>query len=128
MLSRKDGVATRSPLAAKKFQIHSNGSTLRTLRKGVDDVTAPDGIEVPRWVCEDPRRRTVMSEIITVGLDLAKNVFQAHGADASGRAIRGSALDDKGQPSLDEWLGQAHEPDEQGGDGQTASLIHLFSA
>jgi transposase len=27
-----------------------------------------------------------MSEITTVGLDLAKNVFQAHGADASGRA------------------------------------------
>ncbi|PTR07649.1 hypothetical protein C8J28_1392 [Cereibacter azotoformans] len=26
-----------------------------------------------------------MSEITTVGLDLAKNVFQAHGADASGR-------------------------------------------
>jgi transposase len=28
-----------------------------------------------------------MSEIITAGLDLAKNVFQAHGADASGRAV-----------------------------------------
>jgi len=28
-----------------------------------------------------------MSEILTVGLDLAKNVFQAHGADASGRAV-----------------------------------------
>ena len=28
-----------------------------------------------------------MSEINTVGLDLAKNVFQAHGADASGRAV-----------------------------------------
>ena len=28
-----------------------------------------------------------MSEIITVGLDLAKNVFQAHGADASGRGV-----------------------------------------
>jgi len=28
-----------------------------------------------------------MSKIITVGLDLAKNVFQAHGADASGRAV-----------------------------------------
>lgn len=28
-----------------------------------------------------------MSEIITVGLDLAKNVFQAHGADALGRAV-----------------------------------------
>ena len=28
-----------------------------------------------------------MSEVITVGLDLAKNVFQAHVADASGRAV-----------------------------------------
>ncbi len=51
-------------------------------------VTAPpDGIDVPRWVCNDPQRRAVMSEIITVGLDLAKNVFQGHGADGSGRAV-----------------------------------------
>ncbi|MDO9526566.1 MAG: IS110 family transposase, partial [Gemmobacter sp.] len=28
-----------------------------------------------------------MSEIATVGLDLAKNVFQAHGADASGQTV-----------------------------------------
>ena len=28
-----------------------------------------------------------MSEIITVGLDLAKNVSQVHGADGSGRAV-----------------------------------------
>ena len=28
-----------------------------------------------------------MAEITTVGLDLAKNAFQAHGADASGRAV-----------------------------------------
>ncbi|WP_301336107.1 hypothetical protein [Paracoccus aminovorans] len=28
-----------------------------------------------------------MSEITTIGLDLAKNVFQAHGADASGNAM-----------------------------------------
>lgn len=28
-----------------------------------------------------------MSEIITVGLDLAKNVFQVHGADGSGQAV-----------------------------------------
>ena len=28
-----------------------------------------------------------MSEVITVGLDLAKNVFQAHGADALGRVL-----------------------------------------
>ena len=28
-----------------------------------------------------------MSEIITVGLDLAKNVFQVHRADGTGRAV-----------------------------------------
>ena len=28
-----------------------------------------------------------MSEITTIGLGLAKNVFQVHGADASGRAV-----------------------------------------
>ena len=28
-----------------------------------------------------------MSEIITVGIDLAKNVFQVHGADGTGRAV-----------------------------------------
>ncbi len=26
-----------------------------------------------------------MNEVITIGLDLAKNVFQVHGVDASGR-------------------------------------------
>lgn len=40
-----------------------------------------------------------MTEVITVGLDIAKNVFQAHGADASGRQVfsrriaRGKVLD-----------------------------------
>jgi transposase len=28
-----------------------------------------------------------MSETITVGLDLAKNVFQVHGADGTGRSV-----------------------------------------
>ena len=28
-----------------------------------------------------------MSEIIAVGLDLAKNVFQVYGADGTGRAV-----------------------------------------
>jgi hypothetical protein len=54
---------------------------------GFDDVTVPDGIDVPRLVCFDPQRRMVMSEIINVGLDLEKNVFQAHGSDATGRAV-----------------------------------------
>ncbi len=28
-----------------------------------------------------------MSEVITIGLDLAKNVFQVHGVDASGETV-----------------------------------------
>ena len=54
---------------------------------GVDAVTAPHGVDAPRWVSNDSRRRAVRSEIITIGLDLAKNVFQAHGADGAGRAV-----------------------------------------
>jgi len=33
-----------------------------------------------------------MSEITTIGLDLAKNVFQLHGADHSGKAVMGKKL------------------------------------
>lgn len=47
----------------------------------------PDGICVPRWVCNDQQMRVVMSEIITAGLDLAKNMFQVHRADAASRAV-----------------------------------------
>ena len=28
-----------------------------------------------------------MNEVTTIGLDFAKNVFQVHGVDASGRAV-----------------------------------------
>jgi len=55
---------------------------------GHDDVTAPDGIDVPIWVKNDTQRRAVMSEIVTFGLDLAKNVLRVHGADGAGRATR----------------------------------------
>ncbi len=33
-----------------------------------------------------------MTEVSTIGLDLAKNVFQAHGVDASGRAAIAKSL------------------------------------
>jgi transposase len=33
-----------------------------------------------------------MSEVSTIGLDLAKNVFQAHGANASGAVVFGKKL------------------------------------
>ena len=35
-----------------------------------------------------------MSEVITIGLDLAKHVFQAHGADASGKVVFRKRLKD----------------------------------
>lgn len=47
----------------------------------------PGGIDVPRLDRNNPYREAVMSEIVTVGLDLAKNVFQVHGADSEGRAV-----------------------------------------
>src|SRR3712207_9138548 len=37
--------------------------------------------------CEDHRREAPVDEVSTIGLDLAKNVFQAHGASASGAVL-----------------------------------------
>jgi transposase len=36
---------------------------------------------------ENHRKEASMEEITTVGLDLAKHVFQAHGASASGTVL-----------------------------------------
>ena len=48
-----------------------------------------NGIDVPEWKCHRPLEQEGASDmqITTVGLDLAKNVFQVHGADARGRAV-----------------------------------------
>src|SRR5436309_14935405 len=48
-----------------------------------------DGIEVPAWKsCDEPREReTSGMQVTTVGLDIAKNLFQVHGADAQGRPV-----------------------------------------
>ena len=48
------------------------------------------GIEVPKWKsCIDHLNREEASEmkITTVGIDLAKNVFQVHGIDAKERVV-----------------------------------------
>lgn len=58
----------------------------------MNNLTNPDGINVPGWVCDDPQRKTVISKIITVRFDLAMNEFQAHGAEASVRAVRRRTL------------------------------------
>src|SRR5215207_24768 len=49
-------------------------------------VDAPDGICVPRWWCR-PLEEASVGQANTIGLDIAKRVFQAHGADASGRVV-----------------------------------------
>jgi hypothetical protein len=51
---------------------------------------APDGIGVPKlgWVVDSTNRREPsMKEVTTIELDLAKNVFQMHGADAAGAVV-----------------------------------------
>jgi hypothetical protein len=44
------------------------------------------GIDVPKWSCHGPLTGAVPMQITTIGLDLAKNVFQLHGVDAGDRA------------------------------------------
>jgi len=46
--------------------------------------TPPDGIEVPEWRClNTTAKEASVGEVITVGLDLAKHVFQVHAIDAA---------------------------------------------
>src|SRR5215213_9000437 len=48
-----------------------------------------DGIEVPawKWCATTTKAGDVRMQITTVGLDIAKNLFQVHGADAQGRVL-----------------------------------------
>ena len=45
------------------------------------------GIGAPRQVYIEHRFRTVMSKVTTIGVDLAKNMFQVQGADGFGDAV-----------------------------------------
>src|SRR5450631_2870406 len=53
------------------------------------DAPTLNGIDVPKWKCQPPLKRMGASvmKITTVGIDLAKNVFQMHGVDERGRAV-----------------------------------------
>src|SRR5271167_1531677 len=59
------------------------------------------GRAVPKWLSlEQPfegapsmgKSITDLSSVTTVGLDLAKHVFQVHGVDGSGRVVVGKAI------------------------------------
>ena len=61
--------------------------------------TTPDGIDVRVAVLKHHLREASVTEATTIGVDIAKHVFHAHGADAAGRAVfsrrltRGKLLD-----------------------------------
>jgi len=52
-----------------------------------DGVDAPDGISVPEWWCCKPLEEASVNQVSTVGLDLAKHIFQVHGADSAGAVV-----------------------------------------
>jgi transposase len=51
--------------------------------------TAPNGINVPDWFGDDSHqtKEPSVTKISMIGLDIAKNVFQVHGVDASGQVV-----------------------------------------
>src|SRR5579864_6566404 len=53
------------------------------------DAPTLNGIDVPKWKCRLPLIRMGAStmKITTIGIDLAKNVFQVHGIDERGKAV-----------------------------------------
>src|SRR5215207_7160799 len=71
--------------------------------------TPPDGLSMPEWWCRKSLQEASMNQVSTVGLDLAKSVFQLHGADSAGAVVfrkklrRGQVLTRSG-PEADLWL------------------------
>src|ERR1700749_1146841 len=49
--------------------------------------TPPDGICVPRCRCRTATKEASMEQATTIGLDIAKHVFQVHGANATGHVL-----------------------------------------
>ena len=67
--------------------------------RGCDGVDAsPTALGVPEWwVLVTTEQEASVSEVSTIGLDLAKRVFQAHGADASGKVVFRKRLQPRGR-------------------------------
>ena len=60
----------------------------RIVSNGMDAPTF-DGIDMPKWKCQQPLEPegAPIMQITTIGIDLAKNVFQIHGANERGKAV-----------------------------------------
>jgi hypothetical protein len=55
--------------------------------RGLMGWTPPDGIKVPEWWCCRPLEEASVNQVSTIGLDLAKHIFQVHGADSAGCVV-----------------------------------------
>jgi transposase len=52
------------------------------------DAPTRNGIDVPKWICHTPlTEEGVTMKITTIGIDLAKSVFQIHGVDGHGKTL-----------------------------------------
>src|ERR671916_1259302 len=49
--------------------------------------TPPTASRVPEWWCCKSLQEASMNQVNTVGLDLAKHIFQLHGADSAGAVV-----------------------------------------
>src|SRR4051812_41497702 len=81
------GDVVKRTLAGLSLSGRADETYLRTQMMGW---TPPaDGIEVPawQWCATTTKAGDVRMQITTVGLDIAKNLFQVHGADAQGRVL-----------------------------------------
>src|SRR4051812_36278861 len=58
----------------------------QTLAEGTG-VDAPDGNNLPEWWCCKSLQEASVNQVCTVGLDLAKHIFQLHGADRAGAVV-----------------------------------------
>jgi transposase len=72
------------PCASRPDRVSDGGGLVAA---EVDGVDAPNGIVCARMVVLQTTEETSMEQIITIGLDLAKHVFQVHGADRNGAVV-----------------------------------------
>ena len=84
LLNRKEGATIGDLTKATKWQPHSvRGAISGTLKKKLGLTVTSE--KIARRVV--PGSPSTMNEVTTIGIDLAKNVFQVHGIDGSGETV-----------------------------------------
>jgi len=63
-----------------------------TARKQMGWMAPAPGVAAPQWCCHAHEHGATTMEIMTVGIDLAKNVFQVHAINGTGEVLPRRAL------------------------------------